>query len=277
MTIKEFADLCDCNPQTLRYYDQVGLLKPVKVDTWTKYRYYAEDQALQFVKIKNLQLAGFSIQEIKALLEADDPTICLALADKIKEQEQKLEQTRMIQQSYLNDIQMMKDKVKAFREEVLHLMEGYDPTEEFGISPQEYREMIEGISKSIEERSLTKDDFSYVLPPEEGSTAPEEDHFLAALDNPDYKLVKAQHGWTYAKEVLDPLHLPDDGRTYMLVFAIGPDKDNQTAFANTVLALVMRKNWETRPQSAKAGASLNCNVTTSEDGQNHFWLLQADQ
>ena len=30
MTIKEFAGLCGCNPQTLRYYDSVGLLKPAR-------------------------------------------------------------------------------------------------------------------------------------------------------------------------------------------------------------------------------------------------------
>ena len=29
MTIKEFSRLCGCNPQTLRYYDHVDLLKPV--------------------------------------------------------------------------------------------------------------------------------------------------------------------------------------------------------------------------------------------------------
>ena len=40
MTIKEFARLCGCNPQTLRYYDHVDLLKPVKVDQWSGYRYY---------------------------------------------------------------------------------------------------------------------------------------------------------------------------------------------------------------------------------------------
>ena len=69
MTIKEFSRLCGCNPQTLRYYDHVDLLKPVKVDSWTGYRYYDEDQALQYVKIKNLQMAGFSIDEIRGLLD----------------------------------------------------------------------------------------------------------------------------------------------------------------------------------------------------------------
>ena len=65
MTIKEFACLCGCNPQTLRYYDHVNLLKPVKVDKWSGYRFYEEEQALAFVKIKSLQKAGFTIDEIK--------------------------------------------------------------------------------------------------------------------------------------------------------------------------------------------------------------------
>ena len=72
MTIKEFSRLCGCNPKTIRYYDHVDLLKPVKVDSTTGYRYYDEDQALQYVKIKNLQIAGFSIEEIKGLLDADN-------------------------------------------------------------------------------------------------------------------------------------------------------------------------------------------------------------
>ena len=51
MTIKEFANLCGCNPQPLRYYDHMNLLKPMKVDEWTGYRYYEDEQALDFVKI----------------------------------------------------------------------------------------------------------------------------------------------------------------------------------------------------------------------------------
>lgn len=44
MTIKEFARLCGCNPQTLRYYDHVNLLKPVKVDKWSGYRFYKDNK-----------------------------------------------------------------------------------------------------------------------------------------------------------------------------------------------------------------------------------------
>ena len=35
MTIRQFALLCGCNPQTLRYYDRVDLLKPARVDPRT--------------------------------------------------------------------------------------------------------------------------------------------------------------------------------------------------------------------------------------------------
>ena len=39
MTITDFARLCGCNPQTLRYYDRMELLKPARVDPWSGYRY----------------------------------------------------------------------------------------------------------------------------------------------------------------------------------------------------------------------------------------------
>ena len=72
MTIKEFAKLVNCNPQTLRYYDSVDLLKPAGVDKFSGYRHYDEEQALDFVKIRNLQTAGFTITEIKGLLGKDN-------------------------------------------------------------------------------------------------------------------------------------------------------------------------------------------------------------
>lgn len=67
MTIKEFAKLCGCNPQTLRYYDRVGLLKPVRVDRHSGYRFYDEEQAVTFVKIKNLQSALFTKEQLEAI------------------------------------------------------------------------------------------------------------------------------------------------------------------------------------------------------------------
>ena len=113
MTIKEFARLCNCNPQTLRYYDRMDLLKPFKVDPHSGYRYYNEEQAIQYVKIKNLQMAGFSIDEIKSLLDADSDTVNDAFSEKIRQQEEKLQKIRDIQQSYQDEIERMKEKVQV--------------------------------------------------------------------------------------------------------------------------------------------------------------------
>ena len=99
ITIQGFAKLCGCNAQTLRYYDRIGLLTPAKVDEWTGYRYYEEEQALLFVKIKNLQQADFSIEEIRTLLPGDDNLLTAAFERKIEEQQQKLERIREIQRS----------------------------------------------------------------------------------------------------------------------------------------------------------------------------------
>ena len=78
MTIKEFAKLVNCNPQTLRYYDSVDLLKPAGVDKFSGYRHYDEEQALDFVKIRNLQTAGFTIVEIKELLGKGNSLVIMA-------------------------------------------------------------------------------------------------------------------------------------------------------------------------------------------------------
>ena len=81
MTIKEFSKLCNCTTQTLRYYDHVYLLKPAKVDDWTGYRYYSEEQALLYVKIKSFQEADFTIEEIKSLLDKGDGQIYAAFEE----------------------------------------------------------------------------------------------------------------------------------------------------------------------------------------------------
>ena len=272
MTIKDFSRLCGCNPQTLRYYDHVNLLKPVKVDSWTGYRYYDEDQALQYVKIKNLQLAGFSIDEIKCLLEADNETIYLAFSKKIEEQEVRLQKTREIQQSYLSEMQRMKEKVREFREEVLKLMEEYDPTEEFGITADEYREIVGSLTDYLESHEFEEGDFDYNLS-DDGDNAREELQYLNVLHNPDYEVIYERHGWEHIKEVIGNYALPDDGKEYMLLFTISKDKDNQTAFANTALAVLLAQNVRARANTCQTSQKFACNVTVSDDGKNHFWLL----
>ena len=66
--IGEFSKLAQVSVPTLRYYDQMGLLKPVKVDQFTGYRYYSVSQLPQLNRIVALKGLGFSLEQISAVL-----------------------------------------------------------------------------------------------------------------------------------------------------------------------------------------------------------------
>ena len=69
MQIGEFAKRCHTKISVLRHYDKEGLLKPDFVDVFTGYRYYTEEQIVVFGRISALKAAGFSLGEIKNILE----------------------------------------------------------------------------------------------------------------------------------------------------------------------------------------------------------------
>jgi DNA-binding transcriptional MerR regulator/predicted transcriptional regulator YdeE len=66
--IGEFSKLVQVPVPTLRYYDQVGLLKPGEVDPATGYRYYSANQVPRLHRILALKGLGFSLDQISAVL-----------------------------------------------------------------------------------------------------------------------------------------------------------------------------------------------------------------
>ncbi len=261
MTIRDFSRLCGCNPQTLRYYDSVGLLKPARVDSWTGYRFYEQEQALTFVKIKNLQKAGFTIAEIKSLLDREDPEIFRAFEIKIAAAEQRLSEIKQIQKSYQTEMTDMQKKLKEVRDAVTKSMRGYDPTEEFGISQETYAKITGAVDSFFEDLLIDED--ARVL---EGADAPEP-QIAELLGDPDFELIFEKHGWRYMKDFFSQWSDLQAGRAYSLLFRLKPGKANNSAFANTVLGMLHLFDPE-------KGMKLWCNITDSEDGLNHFWLLR---
>lgn len=69
--IGDFSKLSHVSVKTLRFYDEMGLLKPVEVDPFTGYRYYEFDQLPRLYRILALKDLGFSLEEIGRLLEGD--------------------------------------------------------------------------------------------------------------------------------------------------------------------------------------------------------------
>lgn len=70
--IGEVSKLCNIPIKTLRYYDEIDLLKPSKVDEFSGYRYYSHEQLVYILIIKHFKEAGFSLKEIKTLLGRED-------------------------------------------------------------------------------------------------------------------------------------------------------------------------------------------------------------
>ena len=93
LTIGEFSQLMQVTVKTLRHYEQKGLLAPDEVDEWTGYRYYSIEQMQRLQNIRDLQRLGFSLEEIKDLLDDDSSTPSIRQMDeKISETERQLRQ-----------------------------------------------------------------------------------------------------------------------------------------------------------------------------------------
>ncbi|MGG3891063.1 MerR family transcriptional regulator [Metabacillus fastidiosus] len=71
-TIGQVSKLCKIPTKTLRYYDEIDLLKPEKVSLETKYRYYSQNDILKIPVIKYYKQLGFQLKDIKNLIRSLD-------------------------------------------------------------------------------------------------------------------------------------------------------------------------------------------------------------
>ncbi len=70
--IGEFSKIGKVTVKTLRYYDEVGLLKPDRVDESTGYRMYSTKQLLELHNIQSLRQVGLPISETMLVLSGFD-------------------------------------------------------------------------------------------------------------------------------------------------------------------------------------------------------------
>ncbi|CAM3713877.1 MerR family DNA-binding transcriptional regulator [Erysipelothrix urinaevulpis] len=104
LKIGEMAMLNNVSIQTLRYYDDINLLKPVYVDPETRYRYYELSQSSHLDMILFLQSLDFSLDDINLLLSNPEKSefINYAITKKqasLKKHEQEIKKkTKMITQ-----------------------------------------------------------------------------------------------------------------------------------------------------------------------------------
>lgn len=290
ITIQGFARLCGCNTQTLRYYDRIGLLAPAKVDQWTGYRYYEEEQAMMFVKIKNLQQADFSIEEIKGLLGKEDSFLMEALEQKITEQEQKLEQIRKIQRSYLEETMNMQSMVDTITGYVGERLDNPAMWEEFGLGLNEETVITAKVHELLAdwlvqcrnegaEIQLEADDEKIsglrdiVKKVKKGALDDAENLVLIRGDGEmkkdipaDAEKVLERSGWNHISEFIGDLPDLGNGKQKFFLFRVRKDSPVIGFGFPTMMLAVMAAKF-----NAMDGG-MTCKTALSDDGQNHFEL-----
>ena len=68
LKIGEFSKLSRISIRMLRHYDEIGLMKPVRIDAFTGYRYYSEEQLPLAGRIAALRDMGFGLSAISEVL-----------------------------------------------------------------------------------------------------------------------------------------------------------------------------------------------------------------
>ncbi len=95
LKIGEFSKISRVSIRMLRHYDDIGLLKPAKIDSLTGYRYYQEEQLFIMGRITSLKDMGFSLADIARILEIydDKEKLDKCLLDRRKELEKDYKET----------------------------------------------------------------------------------------------------------------------------------------------------------------------------------------
>lgn len=69
LSIGELSKISQVTVKSIRYYQELGILKPVKVDPITNYRYFDKDSYERINSILTLKDLGFTLTEIKSILD----------------------------------------------------------------------------------------------------------------------------------------------------------------------------------------------------------------
>ena len=71
-SIGEVSKLCNVSKKALRFYDEIGIISPYKVDESTHYRYYSRKSLLDLTIVKYYKQMGFKLEEMRKLLSSEE-------------------------------------------------------------------------------------------------------------------------------------------------------------------------------------------------------------
>ncbi len=103
--IGDFSKICRLGIKTLRYYHEIGLLIPTRIDPFSKYRYYNEKSLQKVQTINQLRQLDFSLETIKEILEKhrDDASLVEYMRARLAEVDREISEKSSI-----------RDRIEAF-------------------------------------------------------------------------------------------------------------------------------------------------------------------
>lgn len=108
-TVNKLAKLSGVSIRTLRFYDEIGLLKPAYYGD-NNYRYYEETQLLQLQQILFFRELGFQLSDIQRIISSPDFDKVKALESHRKILEKNLNQTKILIETIDNTIAHLRGK-----------------------------------------------------------------------------------------------------------------------------------------------------------------------
>ena len=245
-----------------------------------------------FVKIKNLQQADFTIEEIKALLPGDDDRLMAAFEQKIREQTQKLETIRKIQRSYLKEAMDMRKMINEYMDYVERRMKNPKLWKELGLDAEQEAEITANVHdlladwlsqcrKMGEDISLTADGQqitgmedimnqmkSGVLDHAEGLLLSRDSSEVEKDIPADAEQIFERSGWDHVSEWIGELPNLGNGKQKYFVFRLREDSPAADTGFPTILLGVMAARYDAM------NGGMTCMISRSSDEINHFILLQ---
>lgn len=121
-TVNKLAQISGVSKRTLRFYDEIGLLKPAYYGE-NQYRYYEEAQLLLLQQILLYRELGIPLADIQRILGSDDFNTVKALKSHKQILERDLVRTKALIQTIDKTIEHIKGKTKMKDEELYY---GFD-------------------------------------------------------------------------------------------------------------------------------------------------------
>ncbi len=137
LKVGDFSQLGQVSVRTLHHYDERGLLKPVKIDPLSNYRFYSLDQLPRLNRILALKDLGLSLEQISLLVE--DELSSDQLRGLLKERRAEIEQ------------QLRKDRTRLARIEArMRRIEHEDEPSPYEVTLKEVRpEVVVSSRKTV--------------------------------------------------------------------------------------------------------------------------------